>query len=106
MGDIEATGLLGYATIFNSLVPRRGPVNLPFLGLNVGGQTWVLTTMPIPARPGVTWNDLIGGRQVTGIRTAEEIHLAHEVLDPILRVVYVESTAGSPILWNSATGPV
>lgn len=40
--DLETSGLLGYCTIFNSHVPRRGPLNLPFLGLSVGGQTWVL----------------------------------------------------------------
>jgi uncharacterized protein (DUF608 family) len=40
--DLEVSGLWGYCTLFNTLVPRRGPVNLPFLGLSVGGQTWVL----------------------------------------------------------------
>ena len=40
--DLETSGLFGYSTIFNSHVPRRGPLNLPFLGLSVGGQTWVM----------------------------------------------------------------
>jgi uncharacterized protein (DUF608 family) len=40
--DLETSGLWGYSTIFNSHVPRRGPLNLPFLGLSVGGQTWVM----------------------------------------------------------------
>jgi uncharacterized protein (DUF608 family) len=40
--DLETSGLFGYCTIFNSHVPRRGPLNLPFLGLSVGGQTWVM----------------------------------------------------------------
>lgn len=40
--DLETSGLWGYSTIFNSHVPRRGPLNLPFLGLTVGGQTWVM----------------------------------------------------------------
>lgn len=40
--DIETSGLLGYCTIFNSHIPRRGPINLPFLGLCVAGKTWVL----------------------------------------------------------------
>jgi len=40
--DLETTGLLGYCTIFNTHVPRRGPVNLPILGLHAGGKTWVL----------------------------------------------------------------
>jgi len=40
--DLETTGLLGYCTLFNSHVPRRGPIGLPYLGLSVGGKTWVL----------------------------------------------------------------
>ena len=40
--DLETSGLWGYSTIFNSHVPRRGPLNLPFLGLSVGGETWVM----------------------------------------------------------------
>ena len=40
--DLEASGLLGFCTLFNSLVPRRGPVNLPFLGVAVGDDAWVL----------------------------------------------------------------
>src|SRR3990172_3282369 len=42
--DLEATGTLGFATIFNSLTPRRGPINLPVLGLSMDahvGQTLV-----------------------------------------------------------------
>lgn len=40
--DLETNGLLGYCSIFNTLTPRRGPLNVPILGLSVGGQTWVL----------------------------------------------------------------
>ena len=40
--DLETSGLLGFCTIFNTHVPRRGPINLPILGLSVGGKTWVL----------------------------------------------------------------
>ncbi|MHB9038459.1 MAG: GH116 family glycosyl-hydrolase [Armatimonadota bacterium] len=40
--DLDTSGLLGYCTIFNTVVPRRGPLNLPILGLSVGGKTWVL----------------------------------------------------------------
>ena len=40
--DLETSGLLGYCTIFNTHVPRRGPLNLPFLGISVDGTTWVL----------------------------------------------------------------
>lgn len=42
--DIETSGLWGYNTIFNSLTPRGGPINLPMLGLSVGGKTWVMTS--------------------------------------------------------------
>jgi len=40
--DLETNGLLGYCTLFNTHVPRRGPIGLPILGLSVGGRTWVL----------------------------------------------------------------
>ncbi len=40
--DLEADGLLGFCTLFNSHVPRRGPIGLPYLGVATGGQTWVL----------------------------------------------------------------
>ena len=40
--DLETSGLLGYMTIFNTHVPRRGPLNLPLLGLSVGRKTCVL----------------------------------------------------------------
>ena len=40
--DLETSGLLGYCTIFNTHIPRRGPINLPVLGLSVGGKTWVM----------------------------------------------------------------
>jgi uncharacterized protein (DUF608 family) len=42
--DLETSGLLGLCSIFNSHTPRRGAMNWPFLGLSVGGKTWVLTT--------------------------------------------------------------
>jgi uncharacterized protein (DUF608 family) len=48
--DLETDGTLGYCTIFNSHVPRRGPINLPFLGLSVHDvqtkyvESWVLST--------------------------------------------------------------
>jgi uncharacterized protein (DUF608 family) len=44
--DLETSGLLGHCTIFNSHVPRRGPIALPFLGLSMGGTTWVLCHAP------------------------------------------------------------
>lgn len=42
--DVAANGTLGYSTLFNDMAPRGGPVGLPFLGLSVGGRTWVLAS--------------------------------------------------------------
>ncbi len=41
---IEASGALGYSSIFNHYTPQGGPLNTPYLGLAVGGKTWVLTS--------------------------------------------------------------
>ena len=45
--DMNGDGMWGYCTIFNSHVPRRGPINVPALGLSLGGTTWILTTTPL-----------------------------------------------------------
>ena len=37
--DFETSGLWRYSAIFNSHVPRCDPMNLPFLGPNVGEET-------------------------------------------------------------------
>lgn len=78
--DLDPSGLLGYSTIFNSHVPRRGPINEPILGLSVGGKTWVLCKPDVrapsyvgvgpkgPAEPVRT--ELV----LDGVETAEEIH--------------------------------
>ncbi|MHB1460957.1 MAG: GH116 family glycosyl-hydrolase [Armatimonadota bacterium] len=42
--DIDASGNFGYTSMFNHYVPQGGPVNQPFLGISVGGTTWVMTT--------------------------------------------------------------
>ena len=52
--DIEVSGLLGFSTLFNMIVPRRGPINQPFLGVAVGTRTWVLTTLDLRGRRGET----------------------------------------------------
>ena len=46
--DLETNGLLGYMSIFNSLAPRRGPINVPFLGLQLEGSTYVLAAHGMP----------------------------------------------------------
>ncbi len=77
--DLETSGLLGYCTIFNTHVPRRGPVNLPILGVSVAGETWVLCAPRRAAQdagkhqrgpaaePG-------GELHLAGVRTVNEIH--------------------------------
>jgi uncharacterized protein (DUF608 family) len=49
--DLETTGLLGYLTVFNSLAPRRGPVNQPLMGVKVDGKSHVLAAMGMPGVP-------------------------------------------------------
>jgi len=71
--DLEARGLFGYSSIFNSLTPRRGPLLLPFLGLAVDKQAWVLTTLPLRWRDDVTYNDNYGRGEYMPVRTASEI---------------------------------
>ena len=41
---VEGYGTFGYSSIFNHYVPPGGPLNTPFLGIGIGGQTRVLTT--------------------------------------------------------------
>jgi uncharacterized protein (DUF608 family) len=76
--DMETSGLWGYCTIFNSHVPRRGPINLPFLGLSVGGKTWVLCD---PGKTkhyqhwGVSQTEPYPQKlELTGVGTVSEIH--------------------------------
>jgi alpha-galactosidase len=95
--DLETNGMLGYATVFNTHVPRRGPMNTPILGLSVGGRTWVLCD-PKPHdgegcnQPSVSGRDYTLWRdgqyrtakdlltpvptklRLEGVRTAKEIH--------------------------------
>jgi len=42
--DLDASGVIGFSTIFNSFIPRRNPRFLPLMGLSVGGETWLLAT--------------------------------------------------------------
>ena len=80
--DLETSGLLGYSTIFNTHVPRGGPINLPILGLSTGGKTWVLCAKR--PKPGWGKNDWgVDERMVLpvrselkleGVETAKEIH--------------------------------
>ena len=42
--SVEGYGTFGYSSIFNHYVPPGGPLNAPFLGIGISGQTHVLTT--------------------------------------------------------------
>ncbi len=45
--DVGTDGTWGYCTLFNSGVPVRGPIGLPFLGLCIDRQPLVLTTQEL-----------------------------------------------------------
>ena len=76
--DLETDGTFGYCTIFNSHVPRRGPLNLPFLGLAVQNEkigwieTWVLSTRKSANEPDT--RNFLGGYTAPRGCPAEEIH--------------------------------
>jgi uncharacterized protein (DUF608 family) len=72
--DLEPSGLLGFNSIFNSLVEPTGPLNVPLLGLSLNLQTWVLTTLNMMGRDGYIWLDHPRQYNYRGVRTASQIH--------------------------------
>ena len=75
--DLETNGLWGYSTIFNTIAPRRGPLNLPVLGMSVDGQCWVLCK-PKP-KPFVDQfqgpvEPVFMDLKLERVKTAQEIH--------------------------------
>jgi non-lysosomal glucosylceramidase len=62
--DLQPNGTFGFCTAFNSVVPQRGPLNVPFLGMSVGDQKWLFCQPP-----GTT-----GEYMFAGIQTPSEIH--------------------------------
>ncbi|MBI2843254.1 MAG: hypothetical protein HYX78_07615 [Armatimonadetes bacterium] len=87
--DLETSGLLGYCSLFNTNSPRRGPLNVPILGLSVGGKTWVLCDKQPKQEKGDYQlrntiytkglypdfvNPLIMDLKLEGVQTAKEIH--------------------------------
>ncbi len=79
--DLETTGLLGYCTIFNTHVPRRGPINLPLLGLSVSGRTWVLC-VPRPKDGEGGWQPSAKGRPYQISRDGVEVK-QNQLITPV-----------------------
>jgi hypothetical protein len=55
---IDTDGTLGLCSLFNSYVPMRGPLKLPFLGMSAGKQTWVLSTIPFASNESLYYQNL------------------------------------------------
>ena len=76
--DLETDGTFGYCTVFNSHVPRRGPLNLPLLGLGVRDErigwveTWVLSTRSLTGEPDT--RNYLGGYTPRRACPADEVH--------------------------------
>ncbi len=62
--DLQPDGTFGFCTIFNSIVPQRGPLNVPFLGMSVADQKWLLCHPP----------GTDGEYMFAGMQTPAEIH--------------------------------
>lgn len=75
--DLESSGLLGYCTLFNTHVPRRGQINLPILGLQAGNKTWVLCDEDGVKTPDGMTRELAGPflkeLKFDGVETAKDI---------------------------------
>ena len=39
--DLDTDGLFGYCSMFGAFAPPRGPLAQPFLGMNIGRESWV-----------------------------------------------------------------
>ncbi|HWD18991.1 MAG TPA: GH116 family glycosyl hydrolase [Verrucomicrobiae bacterium] len=62
--DLKTNATLGFCTIFNSTVPQRGPLDIPFLGMSVGDQLWLM------GQPHTTYGEYM----YSGLQTPTEIH--------------------------------
>jgi hypothetical protein len=40
--SLEIDGTVGVCTVFNSLDPQRGPLNIPLFGMSLGDEVWLL----------------------------------------------------------------
>ena len=62
--DLQPDATFGFCTAFNSIVPQRGPLNVPFLGMTVANQKWLLCHPP----------GTDGEYMFAGMQTPAEIH--------------------------------
>jgi len=56
--DIECDGTIGFVSAFNSLSPRRGPVNMPMFGISCGSESFLLSTAPLKNYPEDSLNNV------------------------------------------------
>lgn len=81
---LETDGSLGLCSIFNSFVPMRGPLKLPFLGLGISQRTWLYSTVPFASNESLYWRNEA---------TPSEIHYWGHF--PVADLEY--ETPGSPV---------
>lgn len=117
--DIDPRGVFGFSSIFNPYSlhpvfpswwsPRKPPALQPFLGLSVGGQTWLLATPEMAAGEKLPWCTE-PQMQITpdGLKTAEQVQLPTPRLEGVAfaeRTTYwghypladIEFTSGAPL---------
>lgn len=81
--ELSTNGTFGCCTAFNSIAPQRGPLNLPFLGLSVGDQCWLLAN-PVGS---------FGEYMFNGVQTPSDIRYWGHF--PVADLEY--ETPGSPL---------
>ncbi len=62
--DLQPDATLGFCTLYNSICPQRGPLDLPFLGITAGNQLWILSQPP----------GTFGEYMFSGLQIPSEIH--------------------------------
>lgn len=81
--DLQPNGTFGFCTIYNSICPQRGPLDMPFLGMSVGDQVWLLCDPP----------GTYGEYMFAGMNTPADIHYWGHY--PIADIEF--ETRGSPV---------
>ena len=62
--DLQPDATFGFCTLFNSVIPQRGPLGVPFLAMTVAEQKWLLCHPP----------GTNGEYMFAGMQTPAEIH--------------------------------